>query len=51
MPDAREAGVVETESNKWTACARQKRFVVVVFDARTMDDAMHALEAMTEGLP
>lgn len=51
MPDAREAGIVETENNKWTACARQKHFVVVVFNARTIDDAMQALEAVKSGLP
>ena len=51
MPDAREAGIVETENDKWTACARQKSFVAVVFDARTRDHAMNSLEAVERGLP
>jgi hypothetical protein len=51
MPDAKEAGIVKTENNKWTACVRHTAFVAVVFDAPSVGEARNHLAAIERKLP
>jgi hypothetical protein len=51
MPDANEAGIVKTENNKWTACAKHTTFVAVVFDAPSREEARNHLAVIERRLP
>lgn len=39
MPDAKEKGVIETENKKWTACSKQKNYLLINFDSPTKEQA------------
>lgn len=47
MPDAAGEGAVRTENGRWTAVRARGRYVAVVFDAASKDDASARLAAVT----
>ncbi|MGB5873813.1 MAG: DUF6599 family protein [Bacteroidota bacterium] len=51
MPETREEGIVETKRGKWTACVGRSCFVLVVFDASSMERAKSSLETVKGRLP
>ena len=51
MPDGAREGVLEKKPGKWTACAAEKRYVAVVFDAPDRERAVHFLELLKGRLP
>lgn len=51
MPEAGDSKILKTENEKWTACARQGSFVLVVFDAGTEAQAAEYVERVKGRLP
>ena len=51
MPDGKGAGIVKTENKKWTACAKEKNYIMIIFDAPTKEQAMISLDTFKRRLP
>jgi hypothetical protein len=51
MPGARKAGIIKTANAKWTASAKQNRYVAIVFDAVTEKQAGNTLQTVKRRLP
>jgi hypothetical protein len=49
--DAKTKGIVQTQNNMWTASLRHVRYLTVVFDASTQQQALEILENIRRRLP
>jgi hypothetical protein len=51
MPDSKGEGIVKTENKKWTACVKEKNYILIIFDAPTKEQAMISLDTFKRRLP
>jgi hypothetical protein len=51
MQDGKGTGIVKTENKKWTACMKEKNYILIIFDAATKEQAIISLDTYKRGLP
>ncbi|MBI4810479.1 MAG: hypothetical protein HY800_03380 [Ignavibacteriales bacterium] len=51
MPDRKEADIIKTENKKWTACRKEKNYILIIFDAPTKEQAIISLDTFKRKLP
>jgi hypothetical protein len=51
MPDGKGNGIVETENKKWTACVKEKKYLLINFDSPTKEQAVITIDTFKRRLP
>lgn len=51
MPEAKGTGIIKTENNKWTACRKEKNYILINFDAPTKEQALISIDTFKRRIP